>query len=194
MTHRSVKDGNSNRFRIIGGQWRSRKLSFPGDVDSLRPTTDRIRETLFNWLQLDIAGARCLDLFAGSGALAFEALSRGAKSVIALDLSPQVTTNIRDNCKLLDCHDMTVITADAIQWLKTQAGGSQFDIIFLDPPYKLDLLQECLDLIGGGNLAAPGGKIYLESDHNLDSLRLPVDWELHKSKKAGQVFYGVCSN
>ena len=192
MTNYSVKGADRNRFRIIGGQWRSRKLSFPGEVATLRPTGDRIRETLFNWLQGKIAGARCLDLFAGSGALAFEALSRGAVAVTAVDDSNLVTRTLRDNCQLLSCSTMTIVTADALRWLRQQSGSEQFDIIFLDPPYKLALLQSCIDLLDSGNLAAQGCLIYMESDQPLEGYQLPGSWKLTRSRKAGQVFYGVC--
>lgn len=192
MTNHSTNNQGRNRYRIIGGEWRSRKLGFPGDVDSLRPTPDRVRETLFNWLQLTIAGARCLDLFAGSGALSFEALSRGAQHVTAVDMSPRATASLQANCTTLSCKDMSIVTADALQWLKRSANAAQYDIVFLDPPYKLDLLSECLGLLESGNLVKPGGVVYLESDRALESFTLPQNWVLAKSKKAGQVFYGVC--
>lgn len=192
MTNHSTKSGNSNRFRIIGGEWRSRKLGFPGGIEGLRPTPDRIRETLFNWLQMKIAGAHCLDLFAGSGALSFEALSRGAASVTALDLSSKVTSSLRENCSILPCKNLEIIGVDAMQWLRKQSGKKQYDVVFLDPPYKLDLLQDCLDLLAAGNFVKAGGMIYLESDRALESLAFPAGCHLVKSKKAGQVFYGVC--
>lgn len=192
MTVGSNKNNARDKFRIIAGKWRSRKLSFPGDIPSLRPTTDRIRETVFNWLQLSTPGARCLDLFAGSGALAFEACSRGAGSVTALDISPRVTAMLRENCSLLDCDNMQVITADGLQWLRDNSGKTQFDIVFLDPPYALGLLPDCLKALESGNFLAPGAVIYMESDTDLDDLPLPGGWNLQKSRKAGQVFYGVC--
>lgn len=194
MTNHSIKGNTRNKFRIIGGNWRSRKLSFPEDVATLRPTPDRIRETLFNWLQIKISGARCLDLFAGSGALAFEALSRGAHSVIAIDQSSQVTNSLRDNCRLLACNDLTVVAADALHWLQQHAGKEQFDIIFLDPPYNMGLLPECIRLLDEGRFIAEGGVIYLEAGQPLENLLLPEHWQLLKSKKAGQVFYGVCES
>ncbi len=192
MTNHSTKGGNRDRFRIIGGQWRSRPLGFPGDVEGLRPTPDRIRETLFNWLRLKIGGAHCLDLFAGSGALSFEALSRGAASVKALDLSPKVIASLRENSKLLSCDIFDVVGTEAMQWLRKQTGNEQYDVVFLDPPYKLDLLQDCLDLLAACNLVKAGGFIYLESDRPIDSLVLPKVYALIRSKKAGQVFYGIC--
>lgn len=195
MTSHSRKppaNASRNQFRIIGGQWRSRKLGFPGDVPSLRPTSDRIRETLFNWLQFKVPGARCLDLFAGSGALAFEALSRGAASVTAVDTSPQVAAALRDNASLLQCTDLDIVTANGLDWLARQAGKTGYDIIFLDPPFSLDLLPACLEKIVAYKVANPGCVIYIESGSPIANLSLPVSWEMSRSKKAGQVFYGVC--
>lgn len=192
MTDSSINKQNRNRFRIIGGEWRSRKLGFPGDVPSLRPTADRIRETLFNWLQEKIGGAVCLDLFAGSGALSFEACSRGARSVTAVDSSPRVAAALRENCRLLDCSSMHIVTADAIEWLRDNAGKGRYDIIFLDPPFSADMLPECCRLLDAGDFAAPGAIIYLESGRPLETLALPAGWRLLRSKNAGQVFYGFC--
>jgi 16S rRNA (guanine966-N2)-methyltransferase len=181
-----------NQFRIIGGNWRSRKLTFPGDVPSLRPTADRIRETLFNWLQFKVPGARCLDLFAGSGALAFEALSRGAASVTAVDASTQVAAALRDNASLLECTDLDIVTANARDWLVRQEGQDGYDIIFLDPPFSQDLLSSCLENIVAYKVANPGCVIYMESGSPIANISLPMSWELSRNKKAGQVFYGVC--
>jgi len=194
MTNYSSKKSDRDRFRIIAGEWRGRKLSFPGDIPSLRPTTDRIRETLFNWLQLDIAGASCLDLFSGSGALAFEACSRGADTVTAIDSSTKVTDMLMANCKVLECSNMHVITADGMQWLQAQKEPAPFDIIFLDPPYALGLLPECLSMITNKGLLKSRGLIYLESDVSLDSIDIPKELSLLRSGKAGQVFYGVCGS
>jgi len=115
MTNSSNK--NRNLVRIIAGKWRSRKLPFVSAVESLRPTPDRVRETLFNWLQAQIIGARCLDLFAGSGALAFEACSRGAAKVTAIDNSSRVIQMLQQNCDLLNCTSIQLILADRMLWL-----------------------------------------------------------------------------
>jgi 16S rRNA (guanine966-N2)-methyltransferase len=182
---------NKNQFRIIAGKWRSRKLSFPGNVDSLRPTTDRIRETVFNWLQLQLPGARCLDLFAGSGALSFEACSRQAESVICLDKSVEATTRIAENCKTLGCDNMEVITADALKWLDGTSGLAKFDLVFLDPPFSGDLLNQCITQLDTGHFLSQGARIYIESGSPLDSLETPKHWNLLKQKKGGQVYFGV---
>jgi len=192
MTSHSSKDKSSNRFRIIGGQWRSRKLSFPGHIPSLRLTPDRVRETLFNWLQIKLPGANCLDLFTGSGSLALEALSRQAASVTAIDMSPDAISTLRSNCALLKCENLIMVSADSLDWLRKQAGKGGFDIIFLDPPYSLKLIPQCLSLIDAGNLANEGCVIYMESDEDLANIMLPAHWQLTRNKKAGQVFYGVC--
>jgi len=183
-----------NSFRIIAGTWRSRKLTFPGTVETLRPTKDRVRETLFNWLQQKIIGTSCLDLFAGSGALSFEALSRQAGKVTAIDNSPEATRMMTENCKLLDCNNMEVITADAMLWLEQYAGQFQFDIIFLDPPFGENLLEACCALLDSGNYLATGALVYLESAFSLEEINLPSHWSLLKHKKAGQVHYGVCEH
>lgn len=193
MTRRSNTGNPRNQFRIIAGQWRSRKLTFPGEVETLRPTPDRIRETVFNWLQQKIPGAKCLDLFAGSGALAFEACSRHAAGVTAIDSSPLATDRLRENCRLLECGVMEVITADAMTWLAAGAGERLFDIVFLDPPFSENLLEACCRLLEAGGFLAPGGLVYLESGFPLESLALPGGWELLRNKRAGQVFFGLCA-
>ena len=192
MTSYSKKSANRNKVRIIAGKWRSRQLSFTGDVETLRPTPDRVRETVFNWLQNKIAGARCIDFFTGSGALAFEACSREAASVTAIDNSREVVAMIKANCQLLDCQTMNVVHADSIDWLKKNTGIEPFDIVFLDPPYSLDLLADCCRLLESASMVKPGSIIYLESNSTLENIELPATWKWLKSKKAGQVYFGVC--
>ena len=133
---------SANQVRIIGGQWRGRKLSFP-DADGLRPTADRVRETLFNWLAGHIAGSRCLDMFAGSGALGFEALSRGASHCCFVDQNTAVLKQIQANCELLDATaNSEFLFADASKPIDV---ADTFDIVFLDPPFKGPALEACLD-------------------------------------------------
>ena len=182
---------SSNQFRIIAGEYRHRVLGFP-DASGLRPTPDRVRETLFNWIQPVLVGAHCLDLFSGSGALAFEALSRGAAQVTALELSGQACDALKNNTRLLAEDRITLINQDALVWLQSPQP-SAFDIIFLDPPYALRLLQNLLDTINACNLLNPEGVLYLEDNQPLDNLTLPPGWTLSRSKKAGQVFYGLCT-
>jgi len=175
---------SGNRLRIIGGQWRSRFLPFP-DVEGLRPTTDRVRETLFNWLQPVVHGAAVLDVFAGSGALGFEALSRGAGSLTLIEKNPQAAKQLMENIQTLKSADAQVKQTDALHFLAQQQ--TPFDLIFLDPPFSKGLLPECIALIESNNLLADNGWIYIESEQDLASLNLPSSWGLHREKKAGQV-------
>lgn len=181
----------SNKLRIIGGQWRSRQLNFP-DAQGLRPTTDRIRETVFNWLQPVIHGARCLDLFSGSGAMGFEALSRGASSVVMVDLNPAVVRQLKDNVRLLEARNAEVIQADGLQYL-TRAN-TQFDVIFLDPPFAKDMLQAALNAIEQHNLLAENAYVYVECERQLSDLRIPPRWQLHREREGGQVRFSLYQN
>lgn len=181
----------SNKLRIIGGQWRSRQLSFP-DAEGLRPTTDRIRETVFNWLQPVIHGARCLDLFSGSGAMGFEALSRGAASVVMVDLNPKVVRQLKENVQLLATRNAQVVQADCLQYL-SQANGP-FDVIFLDPPFAKDMLQSVLERIEKHALLTSGGYVYVECERQLSDLRFPPHWQLHREREGGQVRFSLYQN
>ena len=176
------------QVRIIGGQWRGRKLHF-NEVAGLRPTGDRIRETLFNWLAPWIDGARCLDLFAGSGALGIEALSRGAAEVTLIEKHPQAAENLRGNCVQLRADDAKVIQADTLVWLASSSPDQPFDIVFLDPPFSTDLLQPCCELLQKPGLLAASSLIYLETDRAQPPPAMPPSWELLREKTAGQVSY-----
>ena len=139
----------SNVVRVIGGQWRSRKLHF-SDIPDLRPTPDRVRETVFNWLQPVIIGARCLDVFAGSGALGFEALSRGAAHCLFMDKHPQSTADIQHNLKLLKTEAGETMTGDSVQILQhmhESPSDKQFNVVFVDPPYAMDCALQCCQLL-----------------------------------------------
>ena len=179
-----------NQLRIIGGEWRGRKLSFP-DVEGLRPTTDRVRETLFNWLQPVIHGARCLDLFAGSGAVGLEALSRGAAAVSFIDSDRQAVLSLRENLTLLKDERGNVIQTDALSFLRGEP--QPFDIIFLDPPFHKALLQPCLEQLSQGGWLSENARIYLEVEQEVGEPELPPGWEMVRSKKAGQVIYGLAA-
>jgi 16S rRNA (guanine966-N2)-methyltransferase len=175
------------QVRIIGGVHRGRRLHF-ADLPGLRPTGDRIRETLFNWLQPFIEGARCLDLFAGSGALGLEAASRGASKVVMLDTAMAVIRQLTENKRLLGLDQVSIIRADALQWLEQDA--IPFDIVFLDPPFVGNLLEPLCQRLNMGWLA-DGAHIYLEDVASRDMPTLPEGWELLKQKSAGQVHYGL---
>lgn len=173
-------------LRIIGGEWRSRKLPV-ADVPGLRPSTDRVRETLFNWLQADIAGARCLDLFAGSGALGFEAASRGAREVVLVESDARAQQNLAANIVLLKAQQVQLVRADAMSWLQ-QAHGP-FDVVFLDPPYASHLLAPSCALLEQQHQLAAQAKIYLEYPSQYELPQLPENWQIIRGKKAGQVGY-----
>lgn len=176
-----------NTLRIIGGQWRSRRLQFP-DIDGLRPTPDRVRETLFNWLAPVIEGARCLDLFAGSGAMGLEALSRGAAQVLMLDRDPRAANQIRAHLKMLGSEQGQVLCADALNYLQS-TPAQRFDIVFLDPPFRRDLLDPCCALLEQNGWLAAGALIYIEAEREFAQLPLPAGWEIIRDKQAGQVGY-----
>ncbi|SCZ53279.1 16S rRNA (guanine(966)-N(2))-methyltransferase RsmD [Thiohalomonas denitrificans] len=179
--------GNNGSLRIIGGEWRSRRLSFP-DVEGLRPTPDRVRETLFNWLQGRVEGARCLDLYAGSGALGLEALSRGAAEVVFVDSAPKVARQLEENLALLNSRDGRVVRSDVLNYLR--GGGRPFDIVFLDPPFRHDLLEPSLRLLDQRGWLAPRARIYLESESDAENPpALPDGWQELKHRVAGQVKY-----
>lgn len=180
----------NNTLRIIGGSWRSRKIQFPSEA-GLRPTSDRVRETVFNWLAPHISQARCLDLFAGSGALGLEALSRGAARVIFADHSHKVLQQLRANLNLLQAgaeQAITVLTR-LPKDLALIAPYAPFDIVFLDPPFRQSLLPNCCLLIEQQQLLSPEAYIYLEAEAELKTLELPANWRLLKQKKSGQVAY-----
>ncbi|WP_323813365.1 16S rRNA (guanine(966)-N(2))-methyltransferase RsmD [Cellvibrio sp. NN19] len=186
-TNSGAKSAGNNQLRIIGGLWRGRKLNFP-DVDGLRPTGDRIRETLFNWLAPDMQGAHCLDLFAGSGALGLEALSRGAESSLLLEKHPAAAAQLRANLQLLKAENGRVEQADSLQWLNSAQVSHRFDIVFIDPPFALDLWNAVVAALENREWLADEAVIYLEAPRDAQ-LQLPANWQLHRDKQAGQISY-----
>lgn len=183
------KRSGSNTLRVIGGEWRSRKLPFV-DAPGLRPTPDRIRETLFNWLQGDIHGSNCLDLFAGSGILGFEALSRGASSVSFVEKNKQVAMQLQSNIVLLDAQAILSQT-DALDYLQNRVldKAEPFDLIFLDPPYRQGLLEKVLEIICDkeSGLLTKNTLIYLEHESEECFDWQEFDLTVLKQAKAGQV-------
>ncbi|MGD8828946.1 MAG: 16S rRNA (guanine(966)-N(2))-methyltransferase RsmD, partial [Gammaproteobacteria bacterium] len=165
---------------------RGRRLPFP-DVPGIRPSPDRVRETLFNWLAPVIVGARCLDLFAGSGALGLEALSRGAESVVFVDRERRAVQAIREHLAVLGVEGSEAVERDVRAWLT--GPGEPFDIVFADPPYAGDLLPAVTEALEAGGWLAPGAQIYLEARAGRPPGPLPAGWQLARSKKAGQVGY-----
>ncbi len=177
-----------NQVRIIGGQHRGRRLVFP-DLPGLRPTGDRVRETLFNWLQPILPGARCLDLFAGSGVLGLEAASRGAGEVILLDQAPQVVRQLQRHIADLGLNRVRVVQADALSWLQAPPPNLSFDIVFIDPPFSDGLLEPCCQLLASSGLLAENARVYLEMDVVKSHSFFPPEWQLLREKKSGQVAY-----
>lgn len=171
----------SNRVRIIGGAWRSRLLPFP-DVVGLRPTPDRVRETLFNWLGQIMDGKTCLDLFAGSGAMGFEALSRGARNVVMVERDARVAKSLRDNAAALHAENCELVEADALKFLGRETRC--FDVIFVDPPYGLELLPQILP--GLTSRLAENGMVYAESS---SAVEFGPEWQVWRNGHAGQVHY-----
>lgn len=174
-----------NTVRIIGGEWRRRVLRFP-QAEGLRPTPDRVRETLFNWLGQDLSGLSCLDLFAGSGALGFEAASRGAARVVMVESAPKVHAALLSNARNLGADGrLEIVRADAVKFASAQcAAGVRFDVLFLDPPYRQGWIERLIPLLP--QLVASDGVIYVEAEEALASC---ADWRTVRSGCAGQVFY-----
>lgn len=181
--------GGQGHLRIIGGQWRSRKLGFP-EAPGLRPTPDRVRETLFNWLAAHIEGAKVLDAFTGSGALYLEALSRGASMALALDANATAISSLRHNLDLLGCATGQLLQSDALKYLETQTP-SAFDLVFLDPPFHQNMLPATCTLLEEKGWLAERAWIYTESETPPSALQMPATWRLHREKKAGQVYYSL---
>lgn len=175
-----------NQLRIIGGEFRSRKLEFP-NVEGLRPTGDRIRETLFNWLAAHVAGARCLDLFAGSGALGLEALSRGAERVVFVDHSALACEKLRQNLALLKISRAEVLCMNSVAAFNVLKGP--FDILFLDPPFSSGLVAPVCEAIEAQRLLIPGSFIYLEQATTSPPISVSPRWERQRDKATGQVRY-----
>lgn len=172
--------------RIIAGEWRGRRLKVP-DIKDLRPTPDRVRETLFNWLAPYIRGANCLDLFAGSGVLGFEALSRGAKYVEMVDQSIEVINLLKKELAEFGVENANIYRASVPKGL--HPVKNPFDLVFLDPPYQADLLLPCCRYLEENHYLANSAYIYLEAQANIKDNDLPQNWRFIKSKQAGQVHY-----
>ncbi len=175
-----------NCLRIIGGQWRGRKLGF-ARVDAIRPTPDRVRETLFNWLAPIIRNATCLDLFTGSGALGFESLSRGAASVVMCDTNNKIIATLKDHASVLKTDAAIFLQTNALDFL--DRNNQKFDLIFLDPPFDSNLLEKCFEIISKKGCLNEDAMIYVECDSKKELPIVPNNWLLHRNKKAGDVAY-----
>lgn len=170
-----------SKVRIIAGEWRGRLIDFP-QAEGLRPTPDRVRETLFNWLGQTLDGKTCLDLFAGSGALGFEALSRGAQRVVMAEQNPQVLKALRENARKLGADRLDLVAGDGVKTLSREGGA--FDVIFLDPPFHRGILPLLLPLIS--DRLAPDGLVYAEAEQSFEP---GEGWEVWRRGRAGKVFY-----
>ena len=170
-----------NKIRIIGGELRSRMINFP-DAEGLRPTPDRVRETLFNWLGQTLYGRTCLDLFAGSGALGLEAASRGAEQVVMVERNRTALLSLQENVKKLGCANVSVQGQDGLEFASRDAR--KYDVIFLDPPFQSDYLPRLLEILP--QRLNENGVVYVESGAAID---VPPPWQTIKSGKAGQVHY-----
>lgn len=175
-----------NEVRIIGGVWRGRKIQFP-DAPGLRPTPDRVRETLFNWLGQDLEGLACLNLYAGSGALGFEAASRGARRVVQVERNADICTALKLTCERLNARSVQILQKDVSWYLKGKP--EVFDVVFLDAPFHLNLIEPCCQLLEQRGWLALNARLYIEAEKEKTFERLPTDWQPHRSKQAGGVGY-----
>jgi len=176
----------TSQIRIIAGKWRSRKIAFV-PIKGLRPTTDAVRETLFNWLMPYIHDANCLDLFAGSGCLGFEALSRGAKHVVMIDAATQVITMLKQNAQELNCQDIDFYCAKIPQGIN-KIPTQTFDIIFLDPPFNSKLIEPVCEKLFNSDYLTKDAIIYIEVEKNLNlQTAIPQSWQILRQKITGQI-------
>lgn len=188
---KSRKPTNDGFIRLISGQWRGKKLPVK-DKQGLRPTTDRTKETLFNWLMHDIRNANCLDCFSGSGSLGFEALSRYSQYCTFLELDKQVANQLQTNINTLKVDNAKVIQGDSLKYL-TQPATLQYDVVFVDPPFNLGLAQPCIEQLESNGHLADQSLIYIEIENSLTDLQIPDNWSLLKEKVSGQVRYQLFS-
>ena len=184
-----ARHGGRGQLRIIAGEWRGRKLPV-ADIEGLRPTSDRVRETVFNWLSPYIPGARVLDCFSGTGALSLEALSRGASEVVMLEQAAAAANVLKSNLATLASNKAQVFNTDSLDWL-TQAASNSFDIIFLDPPFRKGLLAKVCELLQRHGYINDQTIIYIEMEKEFQLTDLPPAWQQLKEKVAGQVRYGL---
>ncbi|MBT0727360.1 16S rRNA (guanine(966)-N(2))-methyltransferase [Rosenbergiella australiborealis] len=184
----SKSAGKIGQIRIIGGQWRGRKLSVL-DSEGLRPTTDRVRETLFNWLAPWLPQANCLDCYAGSGALGIEALSRYAETVTLIEKDAQVARQLQQNIQMLNTSKLSLHRADTLQFLAQSRPDVPYNIVFIDPPFRQGLLDQTIKLLETYQWLAEDAVIYTENEVEQGMPSVPHNWILYREKVAGQVCY-----
>lgn len=185
-TRISTQNRPTGEVRVIAGLWRGRKLPVL-NAEGLRPTTDRVKETLFNWLMMDIAGSRCLDCFAGSGSLGIEALSRQAQAVVFLEKFADAANQLKKNLVSLKTENGKVIQTDTLQFLAQKNSETPFDLVFVDPPFHQGFVPQVLTALEQNGWLAESALIYIETEKNHSPLTLPEHWQVIKEKTAGQV-------
>ncbi|MGB0361155.1 MAG: 16S rRNA (guanine(966)-N(2))-methyltransferase RsmD [Endozoicomonas sp.] len=185
------QNNGTGQLRIIAGQWRSRKVPV-ADTPGLRPTSDRIRETVFNWLSMITPHAKVLDVFSGTGALSLEALSRGAHAATLLEKNSVAANMLKNNLSLLKASKAQVIETDSLSWLSCKAGAP-YDLIFLDPPFRMNLLQPACALLEENGYLHENSYIYIEVEKELNPMPVPANWQVEKSKTTGQVTFSLWS-
>ncbi len=185
------KNNRPSEVRVIAGQWRGRKIAFT-EVEGLRPTSDRIRETLFNWLQEVVGQSRCLDLFAGSGALGFEAASRGAELVTLVEANREVAKQLETTSHKLSADSCQIHNRSAIDYL--DGTTQKYDIVFVDPPYKAGMWSQVAEKMVEKAILSDNAHIYLEYPSHINLPVLPAQWRIVKDKKAGAVRYCLLQN
>lgn len=191
MMKKPIKNKNlaqtKGEVRIIAGLWRGRKLPVLS-AQGLRPTGDRVKETLFNWLMPYVVDSCCLDCFAGSGSLGFEALSRQAKQVTFIELDKNVAQQLKQNLQQLKCENGQVLNQNSLHFLSSPQKQPLFDIVFIDPPFHFNLAQQCVDLLAQNNWLREGAIVYVETEKD-QALKVNDNWHLLKEKITGQVQY-----
>lgn len=190
MKHKQKRSQSTGQIRIIGGDCRGRKLPVL-DAEGLRPTSDRVKETLFNWVQFDVPGARCLDVFSGAGSLGFEAASRGAKLVTMLELNSANAKQLKLNAQTLKLQNIDVQNTDSLLWLANANKDIPYDVIWLDPPFHQGLMQQTLELLFANNWAAEKSLIYIEQEKKLAWPEFPEGWSISKEKTTSQVRFAL---
>ena len=190
LKKQSDKNTKTGHIRIIAGQHRGRKLPVL-IADGLRPTTDRVKETVFNWLMPYVQDANCLDCFAGSGGLGFEAMSRGAESLTLVELNKAAAQQLKDNKALLKIDNIQVVQQNALDFLQT--NQQSFSLVFIDPPFRKGLAQQAVELLSIKGLDEDA-LIYVEMEADTNAQVMPSHWQLLKEKVAGQVVYRLYQN
>ena len=185
--NKAITKSTDGFIRVISGQFRGRKLPVK-DVQGLRPTTDRIKETVFNWLMQDMRDANVLDCFAGSGGLGFEALSRFASTALFIELDPSAAKQLAQNIATLKLQNAQVRHTNSLSFLEQKNSNTPFDLVFVDPPFRKNLAQTSCNLLEINNWLSEEALIYLEVESDLNTFKPPSNWLLIKEKKAGQVF------